>query len=222
MTAQPLVSCIMPTANRARFIPTAIKLFLNQDYYNKELIIIDDGIKSVQHLIPNNPHIIYLRLWHGPMTIGTKRNYACGIAHGEIIIHLDDDDWYASDWVSHQVAILEETNADICGLSQLRFYAPVTGRCWKYTYPPDGLHWVAGATMAYRKQFWENNPFKDLQVGEDNEFVWYSNGKVVSHDYINGFISILHGRNTSPKHINSVLWQKEDVATVRGILKCNS
>jgi hypothetical protein len=28
----PLVSCIMPTANRRRFVPEAIRLFLPQDY----------------------------------------------------------------------------------------------------------------------------------------------------------------------------------------------
>ncbi len=46
-TFQPLVSCIMPTANRQRFIPTAISLFLRQDYPEKELVIIDDGEHSV-------------------------------------------------------------------------------------------------------------------------------------------------------------------------------
>ena len=31
-THAPLVSCIMPTANRRRFVPEAIRLFLAQDY----------------------------------------------------------------------------------------------------------------------------------------------------------------------------------------------
>jgi hypothetical protein len=43
----PLVSCIMPTANRRRFVPEAIRLFLAQDYLEKELVILDDGEDSV-------------------------------------------------------------------------------------------------------------------------------------------------------------------------------
>ena len=42
-----LVSCIMPTASRRRFVPLAIRYFLSQDYPNKELLILDDGDDSV-------------------------------------------------------------------------------------------------------------------------------------------------------------------------------
>ena len=35
--ARPLVSCIMPTANRHRFVPHAIRLFQSQDYPNREI-----------------------------------------------------------------------------------------------------------------------------------------------------------------------------------------
>jgi hypothetical protein len=31
------VSCIMPTADRRKFVPAAIRLFLAQDYADKEL-----------------------------------------------------------------------------------------------------------------------------------------------------------------------------------------
>jgi len=39
----PLISCIMPTYNRRPFLPLALRCFLDQDYPNKELIIVDDG-----------------------------------------------------------------------------------------------------------------------------------------------------------------------------------
>jgi glycosyltransferase involved in cell wall biosynthesis len=41
---QPIASCIIPTANRRRFVPQAIRYFLTQDYPNKELIVVDDEI----------------------------------------------------------------------------------------------------------------------------------------------------------------------------------
>ena len=58
----PLASCIMPTANRRRFVPEAIRYFLAQDYPNKELIVIDDGAAAVVDLIPENERIRYIRL----------------------------------------------------------------------------------------------------------------------------------------------------------------
>jgi glycosyltransferase involved in cell wall biosynthesis len=44
---QPSVSCIVPTANRRRFVPHAIRYFLAEDYPNKELIIVGDGESNI-------------------------------------------------------------------------------------------------------------------------------------------------------------------------------
>jgi glycosyltransferase involved in cell wall biosynthesis len=53
----PLVSCIMPTANRRPFLPEAIRLFLGQDYPESELIVLDDGEDAIADLIPDHPRI---------------------------------------------------------------------------------------------------------------------------------------------------------------------
>lgn len=41
----------MPTANRRRFVPAAIRMFLAQDYEDKELLIVDDGSDTVSDLV---------------------------------------------------------------------------------------------------------------------------------------------------------------------------
>ncbi|OJW85070.1 MAG: hypothetical protein BGO69_01775 [Bacteroidetes bacterium 46-16] len=208
----------MPTANRQRFIPTAINLFLRQDYPERELVIIDDGEHSIADLVPEQPNIRYVRL-DGPKSVtGRKRNIACGEAKGDIIVHWDDDDWYAPDWVSLQVNMLQQTKADIVGLSKLYFYAPDTGKCWRYAYY-GAREWVAGATMAYRKKFWEKRPFKEIQIGEDNEFAWRSGGKVYPHAYRDGFVSIIHNRNTSRKQTSNEYWNICGFETIKNVLK---
>lgn len=53
----PLVSCIMPTADRQKYIPFAVDYFLSQDYQNAELVIIDDGLEPILPLLPNNHKI---------------------------------------------------------------------------------------------------------------------------------------------------------------------
>jgi len=202
MNQQPLVSCIMPTANRQKFIPFAIDYFSKQDYPNAELVIIDDGIESASSLIPNHPKIKYF--YTEPLgTIGIKRNYACEKAGGEIIMHWDDDDWYANDWISRQTNALLTTDADITGLNKVIFYSPSVDKRWMYEDSDMDKPWLCGATMAYRKSFWQQHQFIDIQVGEDYDFVWNSGAKTYALDYTEGFVALLHAHNTSIKPIEN-------------------
>ena len=203
----PLVSCIMPTANRQKFIPLAINYFLEQDYPNAELVIIDDGLESAARLIPDNPKICYF--YSEPLgTIGAKRNHACEKAQGEIIMHWDDDDWYAADWISRQVEALSDSGADISGLNRVIFYSPSVNKRWMYEDTDMEQPWLCGATRAYRKSFWQEHLFIDIQVGEDYDFVWNTGARTFALDYPNGFVAILHAHNTSIKPIEDIKHKK--------------
>jgi glycosyltransferase involved in cell wall biosynthesis len=205
----PLVSCIMPTANREKYVPFAIRYFLQQDYPNSELIIIDDGKESVAHLVPEHPLIWYY--YTDPIgSIGLKRNYACEKSNGQIIVHWDDDDWHAENWISVQVHFLLSSGADICGIQHVHYYSPITNRFFtvlrQYEGMPNPMNWVHGATMAYKKSFWERHPLKDLQRGEDDDFIQNNGAKLFIHDYRDGFVCLLHPKNTvirefeNPRH----------------------
>jgi glycosyltransferase involved in cell wall biosynthesis len=192
------VSCIMPTANRELFVPMAVDYFLNQSYRDAELIIVDDGKRSLKSLIPEHYRVKYF--YTAPLgSIGVKRNYACALAKGEIIVHWDDDDWYGYDWIARQVTALETSGADICGLDQISFFSPLMQKYWNYNGSDQERPWLSGATMVYRKSFWENHPFKDIQVGEDYDYIWNNNAKIFAHDYNEGFCAILHADNTTLK-----------------------
>src|SRR5574341_607392 len=117
----PLVSCIMPTANRRRFVPRAVEQFLRQDYPEAELLILDDGDDPIEDLVPPGANIRYLRL-PARLALGAKRNLACEQARGELILHWDDDDWMAPHRVRYQVETLLEQGAEICGLRKMYFY----------------------------------------------------------------------------------------------------
>jgi len=199
---QPLVSCIMPTANRQKFVPLAIQYFLQQDYFNAELVIIDDGVETSRNLIPENSNIRYY--YTDPLgTIGVKRNYACEKTNGEIIMHWDDDDWYAPDWISRQVNSLIMNNADITGLNKVIFYSPTVDKRYMYEDSEPDQPWLCGATMCYWRTIWEKYPFIDLQVGEDYDFVYHAGKKIIAHDYLEGFVAILHAHNTSLKPVEN-------------------
>jgi glycosyltransferase involved in cell wall biosynthesis len=184
----PYVSCIMLTANRPNFVPLAVGHFLNQTFRNAELVIIDDGKEPTGHLLPSHHRIRYF--YSEPIgSIGKKRNYACEKSRGEIIMHWDDDDWYAHDWISRQLTVLESSDADICGLNKIMFFSPLVNKFWNYENHDTQEPWLSGATLAYRRSFWEKHPFKDVNIGEDYDYVWNSEG----------FIATLHANNTTLK-----------------------
>lgn len=207
----PLVSCIMPTANREKYIPFALNYFSQQNYPNKELVIIDDGKRSIKALIPDNPQIRYY--YTEPLgTIGLKRNYAIEKSKGTIIMHWDDDDWHAYDWITRQVNFLLTTGADITGIRHVHYFSALMNQFWHgdahNRNNPNSRVWLNGATLAYWKSFWEKHPFKDLQKGEDDEFIQSPGAKVFAHDYINGFVAILHPHNTTVKSFENKRFKK--------------
>src|SRR6185503_6321371 len=171
MSFQTLITCIMPTADRRHLAARAIGYFQAQDYPNKELLILDDGEQSIADLVRDDDQIRCLRL-DQKSPLGAKRNLACQEARGDIIVHWDDDDWMAGWRLSYQVRALIENNAAVCGLDKLYFYEPERDLAWQYVYPERSRFWVAGATLCYLKSFWRENPFPNINVGEDTRFVW--------------------------------------------------
>ncbi len=167
----PLVSAIMPTADRRAWVARAIAYFQRQDYPHRELIVLDDGEDRVADLIPADPRIRYVAL-DGRLVLGDKRNRACELARGEVIAHWDDDDWQAPHRLSYQVGELLARDAGVCGPGRLLFVDPAAGRAWLYTGCGGARPWVAGSGLCYRRELWERNPFDAVGVGEDNRFIW--------------------------------------------------
>jgi len=215
---EPLVSCIMPTYNRRRFVPQAVRCFLRQDYSNMELIIVDDSADSVADCLTSDPRIRYFRL-EDKLSVGSKRNYACAQASGEIIVHWDDDDWYPASRVRTQVGALQAHSADLCGSSRIYYYAPGTGQAWEYHYPALEPAWVGGNTLAYRRRTWERSPFPDLQVGEDAYFVCYGGSKAVCDlSQPDLCVAMVHAGNTCHKETDGPFWRAQPGARIHQLL----
>jgi O-antigen biosynthesis protein len=202
-----LVSCIMPTANRRRFVPEAIRLFLRQDYKEKELLILDDGDDLIGDLVPAAPSIRYMRCAQR-LSIGAKRNLACAAAYGDIIAHWDDDDWYAPWRLTRQVNEMIHHGADLCGLDRVFFFDPAARQAWEYVYPVDRSPWLYGATLCYRKQLWKQRHFQNIAVGEDTLFIANRVGACVrGMPEVGMFVGLIHGANSSPKRPLPPLWR---------------
>ena len=202
----PLVSCIMPTYNRRKFVPHAIRYFLRQQYKNKELIIIDDGTDSVKDLVPDHSNIRYFRL-DQKLTLGAKLNLACTFANGEIIANWDDDDWYAERRLSYQIEELTKRGTDVCGLNKLLYYDLGQKNGYQYIYPSNERAWLLGSSLCYKKEFWTGNKYADINVGMDALFVWGTSADRVTAlaDHTIA-VHTIHDQNISPKNTGNAWW----------------
>jgi predicted O-methyltransferase YrrM len=216
----PLVSCIMPTADRRRFVAQAIAYFAKQTYTNRELLILDDGIDSVADLVAPDPRIRYLRLPR-KISIGAKHNLACEMAKGEIIIHWDDDDWMSECRVAYQVGELQSSaSLVLCGLSRVIVYEAAADRAWEYVYPRHERPWVCGGSFCYRKQLWERNRFPNISEGADTLYVWgLRGGSVHTLDDPTFYVAVVHADNSSRKRISGPRWRPYDKAKVRQLMQ---
>lgn len=197
----PLVSCVMPTAGRRRWVPHAIRYFLRQDYPNRELVIVDDGDDAVRDLVPSDSRIRYMRL-RRRLTLGAKQNLCVEKSRGDLILHWDDDDWFAPSRISRQVDALLRAGGEICGLPRMLFHDLRTARTWLYDVPSGSRTWLAGGSLLYTRDFWKRGPFPDVQVGADTMFTWtHDLGNAVILPDHELYVAMIHSSNTSPKTI---------------------
>ena len=216
---RPLVSCIMPTFNRRKFVPLALQYYLRQDYDNRELVIVDDGTDPVRDLIPAHSGISYYQL-PNKKSLGEKLNLACEWAKGDIIVHWDDDDWYDTSRISYQVEALREFDAAICGINHLLYFNINTKAAFQYIYPPDERTWLLGSSLCYLKSLWKQHPFAPIDVGMDALFVWATPpDQVKPLSNMEMAIHMIHEDNVSPKNTSGYWWHNYPVEEIQRVLQ---
>ena len=169
---KPFVSICTPTFNRRPFIPYIIKCFENQSYPKDrmEWIIIDDGTDKIEDLVAHIPQVKYFK-FDEKMLLGRKRNLAHEKAIGDIIVSMDDDDYYPPERVSHAVDMLRTNPKALCaGSSEMHVYFKHINQM--YRFGPYGPNHSTAATFAFRKELLKITKFDDnAAVAEEREFL---------------------------------------------------
>ena len=101
MVSQPFFSIILPTFNRARFLPKAIDSILGQQFTDWELIIVDDGSDDdTQKVVKNyqDHRIRYQYQVHSERS--TARNRGIQVSRGVYICFVDSDDFFLPNHLS--------------------------------------------------------------------------------------------------------------------------
>jgi glycosyltransferase involved in cell wall biosynthesis len=189
----------MPTRGRREWAQSALDCFLRQSYPLKELVIIDD-LADPSFKSPG----LGIEYWLSQSrNIGWKRNEACRMATGEIIMHWDSDDWSNSDRMAEQVAFLEASGKQVTGYSTLLFHEGNTGKWGRYL---GDRHYSLGTSLCYFKSWWERHPFNEaVTVGEDNQFVSdaVNEGAFISQEGRGMMVARVHTDNTTPKDMGN-------------------
>ena len=207
----PLVSICTPTFNRRPFIPYLIKCFEHQTYpKNKiEWIIIDDGTDKVEDLFlpligktydDQTFELKYFK-YDTKMTLGKKRNLAHKKCNGEIILYMDDDDYYPPERIIHAVESLQNNPTAMCaGSSIMYIYFKHINEMYKFG--PYGPNHSTAATFAFRKELLKDTRYDDEAcLAEEKTFLKNYTIPFVQLDPLKSILVFSHTHNSFDKKI---------------------
>ena len=160
--------------SRRHLLPKAIEYFSRQDYPERELLIIDEG----PELFPAGLLRPGIQLFSVPsgLSLGRKLNLGISKVKGEVVVKLDDDDWYHPRLVSELVKALGVAPPDVRIATVSRFRTLLVPE-WKMMTSQDG--WMLGNSLCFRKSDWEGPRFDEAHDHlADSHFLAYYGNKI--------------------------------------------
>ena len=197
-----MVSVCTPTFNRRPFIQNMFNCFRNQTYpkHRIEWIIVDDGTDKIRDLVEssNIPQIRYFEV-DKKMTLGAKRNYMHSFVRGQIIVYMDDDDYYPPERIEDAVEKLEANPKALCaGSSEIYIYFKHIQKM--YQCGPYGPNHATAGTFAFRKELLEQTKYEDhAALAEERAFLKEYTIPFVQLDPMKAILVFSHEHNTFDK-----------------------
>jgi glycosyltransferase involved in cell wall biosynthesis len=196
----PFVSVCTPTFNRRPFIQSMIKCFEHQDYPKEriEWIIIDDGTDKIGDLVKHIPQVKYFP-YEKKLYLGNKRNIMHEKSKGDIIVYMDDDDYYPPERISHAVDRLIKTPHALCaGSSEIYIYFKHIQKMYQFG-PYKQSHSTAG-TFAFKRELLKITRYEDgAALAEEKHFLKDYTIPFVQLDPIKTILVFSHIQNTFDK-----------------------
>ena len=124
------VSIVIPVYNVENYLVECLLSAVNQDYDNKEIILVDDGSTDTSDLIIEDFQSKYSFV----RSVRTKnqgqssaRNTGLEMASGDYVLFLDSDDWIEKNTISMCINTIIQNNLDIVLFSGQAFVDGNTG-----------------------------------------------------------------------------------------------
>jgi glycosyltransferase involved in cell wall biosynthesis len=225
LPTHPFVTVVTPTFNRRKFIPSLIAIYKSQTYPKEhmEWIIYDDGTDKVEDMFKNLP-FPNVRYIYDPekKNIGAKRNLLNDLAKGQIIVAIDDDDYYPPDRVSHCVYKFRQfPDAQMAGAIEMFMY--YTDIKIIYALGPYHPSAVTNGTMAWRDTYKHNRYDEGVTHAEETSFLTEMRDKpMIALDPMKTILVMSHSSNTYDKvqlRNNKDPFLKESTMKLRDVIK---
>lgn len=196
----PFVSICTPTFNRRPFVAAMIECFNHQDYPKNrmEWIIVDDGTDKIEDLVINIPQVKYFK-YNEKMSLGKKRNLMHEKCKGDIIVYMDDDDYYPPQRVSHAVETLIANPTALCaGSSRMYIYFKHLNQIWEFG--PYGPNHATAGTFAFKRELLKQTRYDDhAAIAEEKTFLKNYTIPFVQLDPMKVILVFSHQHNTFDK-----------------------
>lgn len=200
----PFVSVLTPTYNRSHYIPRLVECYKAQDYPKEsmEWIVLDDGQELCQDIFLKEteglPNIRYISLQE-KVNIGEKRNMLNKLAKGDILVCMDDDDYYCPERVSHVVEQFQKNpKLDLAGSTILYMYYVKHQEIIKLG-PYNEKHATNG-TMAWRRRYSDTHLYdENLTYAEEKSFLENYKHTIIQLDPRKVMLVMSHDDNTYSK-----------------------
>lgn len=144
----PLVSVLVPTFNRPRYLAEALESLVRQTYGRWEAFVVNDGGSPVADVVAalNDPRLVLIdrRENRGK---AASLNEALRRAQGKYVAYLDDDDLYYPQHLGRLVDVLEAEPAGGCQAAYTDLYKT---HC---RILPDGRRQVLGKIVTISRDF---------------------------------------------------------------------
>lgn len=208
----PNVSICTPTFNRRPFFEGLLKCVQSQDYPHKKIewIIIDDGTDKIEDIFQDEKtksmlQDITVRYFYvgEKMDLGAKRNLMhekCTFRNDEdIIVYMDDDDYYPPERVSHSVKKLTQDKKALCGgSSELFLWFNVLNKMYKFG--PYGPNHATAGTFAFKRKLLKDTSYENVAVlAEEKHFLKNYTIPFVQFDPFKTILVVSHEQNTFDK-----------------------
>jgi glycosyltransferase involved in cell wall biosynthesis len=204
--SRPFVSVLTPTYNRRRFLPSIIACYKAQTYPKDrmEWVILDDGDDCVQDIFEEAaktiPNLRYIRIDQPTkLLIGAKRNILNKEAKGDILVWMDDDDYYCPERVAHAVYKLQANpKIELAGSSELYMYYTDIQKI--YRLGPYNRNHATNGTMAVRKSYAQTHKYDETVThAEEKSFLEGYKNPMVQLDPYKVMLVMSHSQNTFDK-----------------------
>ena len=164
----------------------------------KDAILNKELIKKQFENIKSHVKFNYNYIEYSGQKLGGLRNIGNKACIGDIIVCLDDDDYYPPDRITEAVEKLSNSKCLIGGVSDVYLYDFFINKLYKFKGFME-FH-STNNCMAYKKEYLiENKHDHEIQVGEERSFTKEFTNSLVKLDSRKTIIAISHNFNTFNK-----------------------